>query len=140
MEKWLEQGIQQGIEQGIQQGIQQGLLEGIEALIEIKFGERGLKLVPDIRKILDLFILYAREKEIRIDFLEDNSFTFWFDYDKLEKIMSNLLSNAIKHTEKEGTIEVNLRNISGDLAKVLNNSNLKMQVADYVEINTKKLN
>jgi hypothetical protein len=29
------------------------MLEGIEALLEIKFGERGLKLFPDIRNILD---------------------------------------------------------------------------------------
>ena len=41
----------EGIEQGIQQGIQQGLLEGITALIEIKFGESGLKLLPELRKI-----------------------------------------------------------------------------------------
>ena len=47
----IEQGIQQGIQQGIEQGIQQGLLEGITALIEIKFGESGLKLLPELRKI-----------------------------------------------------------------------------------------
>ena len=34
--------------EGIQQGIQQGLLEGIAALIEIKFGQSGLKLLPEI--------------------------------------------------------------------------------------------
>ena len=28
------------------QGVQQGLLEGIEALLEIKFGERGLEIGP----------------------------------------------------------------------------------------------
>jgi hypothetical protein len=39
-------------EEGRQEGIKQGLLEGIEALLEIKFGERGLKLFPDIRNIL----------------------------------------------------------------------------------------
>ena len=37
--------------EGIQQGIQQGLLEGIAALIEIKFGQSGLKLLPEIDKI-----------------------------------------------------------------------------------------
>jgi len=44
---------EEGRQEGIQQGVQQGLLEGIEALLEIKFGERGLKLFPDIRNILD---------------------------------------------------------------------------------------
>ncbi len=33
------------------EGIQQGLLEGIAALIEIKFGQSGLKLLPEIGKI-----------------------------------------------------------------------------------------
>ena len=50
-EKVRNEGIQQGIQQGIEQGIQQGLLEGIAALIEVKFGESGLKLLPELRKI-----------------------------------------------------------------------------------------
>ena len=49
----IQQGIQQGIEQGIEQGIQQGLLEGITALIEIKFGDRGKKILSEIGKIHD---------------------------------------------------------------------------------------
>ena len=68
-------------------------------------------LNEEVRKIVDLFILYAKEKEIRIDLIEENSFTFWFDHDKLEKILSNLLSNAIKHTEKGGRIEVIIKKI-----------------------------
>ena len=40
--------------EGIQQGIQQGLLEGIAALIEIKFGDHGMKLLPEIGKIGDV--------------------------------------------------------------------------------------
>ena len=61
-----QQGVQQGVQQGIQQGIQQGLLEGIEALLEIKFGERGLKLVPDIRKILDTDRLRRIKEAIKV--------------------------------------------------------------------------
>ena len=53
VQQGVQQGIRQGVQQGIQQGVQQGLLEGIEALIEIKFGERGLKLFPAIAKIAD---------------------------------------------------------------------------------------
>ncbi len=70
------------------------------------------KINEEIRKILELFSLYAREKEIRIDFFEDDCFTMHFDHDKLEKILSNLLSNAIKHTEKGGRIEVGIRKIA----------------------------
>jgi len=73
--------------------------------------EKG-KVNEEIRKILELFTLYAKEKEIRIDFFEDDCFTMYFDHDKLEKILSNLLSNAIKHSEKGGRIEVGIRKIS----------------------------
>jgi len=43
-----------GMEAGIQQGIQQGLLEGISALLEIKFGQKGSQLLPEIHKIDDV--------------------------------------------------------------------------------------
>ena len=42
-----------GFDEGIQQGIQQGLLEGTTALIEIKFGDRGTKILLEIGKIHD---------------------------------------------------------------------------------------
>jgi len=43
----------EGVQQGIQQGIQQGLIEGIAALLEIKFGDRGLNMLPEVEKIAD---------------------------------------------------------------------------------------
>lgn len=87
----------------------------------------------EIRKILELFSLYAREKEIRIDFLEDNTFDLWFDHDKLEKILSNLLSNAIKHSVKGGRIEVIVKRISFDQARLAYKLNFD-QGSDYLEI------
>jgi len=65
-EKIRDEGIQQGIQMGVQQGVQQGLLEGIEALLEIKFGERGLKLVPVIGKILDTDRLRRIKEAIKV--------------------------------------------------------------------------
>jgi len=49
--RWIMTLAEKVRNEGIQQGIQQGLLEGITALIEIKFGESGLKLLPELRKI-----------------------------------------------------------------------------------------
>ena len=49
----IQQGIRQGIQQGIQKGLLEGLLEGITALIEIKFADRGMKLLTEIRNIHD---------------------------------------------------------------------------------------
>jgi len=54
MERGLEQGMQQGIQQGIQQGMQQGMQQGIEDLMEVKFGDNGIRLVPLIGKITDI--------------------------------------------------------------------------------------
>ena len=95
--------------------------------------EKG-NLNDEIRKILIHFSLYAREKEIKIDFLEDDTFTFWFDYDKLEKILNNLISNAIKHSEKGGRIEVIVSKISGDKAMALYKNNFETKVTEYIEI------
>jgi signal transduction histidine kinase/ligand-binding sensor domain-containing protein/DNA-binding response OmpR family regulator len=95
--------------------------------------EKG-NLNDEIRKILDLFSLYAREKKIRIDFMEDNNFIVWFDHDKLGKILSNLLSNAVKHSSKGGIIEVNLKKISCDQARLQYSSNLSTKTVDYIEI------
>ena len=52
--------------EGIEQGIQQGLLEGITALIEIKFGESGLKLLPELRKITNADRLREIKDAIRV--------------------------------------------------------------------------
>jgi predicted transposase/invertase (TIGR01784 family) len=52
--------------EGIEQGIQQGLLEGITALIEIKFGESGLKLLPALRKIRNADRLREIKDAIRV--------------------------------------------------------------------------
>ena len=87
-----------------------------------------------VLKIVELFSLYAREKEIRIDVMEENSFIFWFDKDKLEKILSNLISNAIKHSDKGGRIEVVIRKISGEKAKARYVSKVEFLLVDYVEI------
>ena len=65
-EKVRNEGIEQGIQQGIEQGIQQGLLEGITALIEIKFGESGLKLLPALRKIRNADRLREIKDAIRV--------------------------------------------------------------------------
>ena len=40
-------------------GMQKGLLKGIEAMLEYRFGEEGLLLLPEIRQILDEQVLDA---------------------------------------------------------------------------------
>ncbi len=56
-----EKGMSEGLQQGMQQGRKEGILEGIEDLMEIKFGEDSLHLIPEISKIKDV----ERLREIR---------------------------------------------------------------------------
>lgn len=49
----IQQGMQQGIQQGIQQGKREGILEAIELGLTIKFGTKGLRLLPAIQGLKD---------------------------------------------------------------------------------------
>ena len=51
---------------GRNEGIPQGLLEGITALFEMKFGESGLKLLPELRKITNADRLREIKDTIRV--------------------------------------------------------------------------
>ena len=51
-------GLQKGIEKGIEKGPAQG---AIEAILDLKFGEAGLKLMETVRSISDL----AKLQELR---------------------------------------------------------------------------
>jgi hypothetical protein len=54
-----------GIEKGRQQGVREGLLSGIELGLELKFGDAGLRLLPEIHKIEDVDVLRAVHAGIR---------------------------------------------------------------------------
>ncbi|MBE0652485.1 MAG: response regulator [Bacteroidales bacterium] len=65
------------------------------------------------RKIYDAHRLVAEEKNIRYTFSSNvDSYSTWFDPDKLDKILYNLLSNAFKFTRENGeiSIECSLKN------------------------------
>ena len=40
-----------GMERGLSQGLSQGLIRGVEAVLKVKFGDAGLRLLPEIRQI-----------------------------------------------------------------------------------------
>ncbi|WP_045211369.1 hypothetical protein [Desulfonatronovibrio magnus] len=61
----MEKGIKQGVQQGVQQGRQEEILEGIEDLMEVKFGESGLRLIPEISRIKSLERLREIKKIIK---------------------------------------------------------------------------
>lgn len=65
-------------EEGRTEGIQQGLLEGIEALLEVKFGEQGLKLLPAIGNIPDTDRLRRIKEAIKVSrVVQDVEYVIW---------------------------------------------------------------
>jgi signal transduction histidine kinase/ligand-binding sensor domain-containing protein/DNA-binding response OmpR family regulator len=62
-----------------------------------------------IEEIVDSFRTAADDKEINLEFNAfQPSIFFWFDADKVEKIINNLLLNAIKYTPEKGNISVSI--------------------------------
>jgi Putative transposase, YhgA-like len=53
-EAGLEEGIEKGREEGIEKGIEKGLLEGIAGILEAKFGDPGLELLPKVESLAGL--------------------------------------------------------------------------------------
>ncbi|NOZ06534.1 MAG: hypothetical protein GXP41_09330 [Chloroflexi bacterium] len=53
------------MQQGLQQGLQRGLLSGIEVALDIRFGRKGLDLLPEICKIEDLDVLRAIHQGVK---------------------------------------------------------------------------
>ena len=87
-EQWLEQGIQRGLKQGLargmeqgqQLGIREGLLTGIEVALEIRFGDQGLRLLPEIAQIQDVNVLRTVHRGIAHTKTIDDLRTFYTSY------------------------------------------------------------
>ena len=90
-----------------------------------------------LQKIIRPYVLFAKEKNIKIEFLEENDYILFIDFDKLEKILGNLLSNAIKHTPEGGLIQIAVSKVSASSVNDLY-PNLKVKsihaVANFVEV------
>ena len=64
-QSWIEQGMQRGIQQGVQSGRRKELLSGIELALELRYGNAGLQLLPEIRALEDVERLSAVREGIR---------------------------------------------------------------------------
>ena len=65
-QKGMLEGRQQGVIEGRQQGILEGALEAIEMGLSVKFGAKGLRLLPEIRRIRDIERLNMIKQIIRV--------------------------------------------------------------------------
>lgn len=105
----------QTIEQNAQQllGLINQLLDlsKLEASVMPVHESRG-NLTEFIRHWLNLLTDQAITQEIRLLFISEVEGDYWFDAEKLERIVYNLTANALKFT-KAGTITVSLTDASG---------------------------
>jgi flagellar biosynthesis/type III secretory pathway protein FliH len=62
----IEKGIQQGMQQGMEKGKREGYIEVIETVLTLKFGTKGLRLLPLIHKVKDLAILEVIKETVKI--------------------------------------------------------------------------
>lgn len=61
----LQQGRNEGLQQGRNEGIREGLLAGIELGLELKYGPRGLQLLPEIQQIQSVELLQTIREQIK---------------------------------------------------------------------------
>jgi signal transduction histidine kinase len=103
------------------------LLELVNQLLDISKLDSGmmeLHIKPGNLKHLltdvgDSFDSLAAHTEI--NFLKKISIddgVYWFDQDKIEKMIGNVLSNAFKHTPSGGTVTLSVHSIEGSLVSI----------------------
>lgn len=99
--------------------------------LQLRLG-RG-NIIHFIKDIALSFQDYAIDRKIdyKLAVLEE-SFTAWFDADKLDKIIYNLLSNAFKFTPDGGSVAVNVAIIDG--GENATNGKSEEAARQYVEI------
>src|SRR5699024_6002534 len=66
-----------------------------------------IKIDSFIKKINEKFANQLQESKISFTYQIDPQLVYaWFDYDRMEQVMTNLIDNAIKHTPENGEIHL----------------------------------
>jgi len=68
-EQWIQEGerrgMQRGREEGERRGLERGRLDGLALALELRFGEPGLRLLPEIEQRADAGTLQALMEALR---------------------------------------------------------------------------
>lgn len=93
------------------------LLRLINQLMDLSKLEANVMAVHEMRGDLTAFVseclqpfeIQAKAKDLQLTFSSQLEDHYWFDADKLERVVNNLVSNATKFTPSGGTITVDLQ-------------------------------
>ncbi|KAA0993525.1 hybrid sensor histidine kinase/response regulator transcription factor [Dyadobacter aurulentus] len=79
----------------------------------MKVTEAQSNLQDFVAQLVGAFQVTAEAKKIRLTFTAtETANAYWFDHEKLERILNNLLSNALKFTPENGQVSVQLTGYS----------------------------
>jgi signal transduction histidine kinase len=81
---------------------------------KIPFEPQKLSFMDICKDTLEILNPNADAKNIKIDYSTSNHLNVFADIDMLKTILRNLVSNAIKFTDKNGTININAKENSGN--------------------------
>jgi len=123
MEKAKQYPVEQSLFKSIYQNALrlQKMIDDLLAFQKLDAGRDELKLqqmdlIGFVSDIVEIFSVYAAEKEIDLIFEPDKQEKHvQFDPQKLERILLNLLSNAVKFTPPGGMIKVGLESLSNEI-------------------------
>ncbi|WP_338877214.1 ATP-binding protein [Spirosoma sp. SC4-14] len=103
----------------------------------LRINESKGDLVDFLTQLVHSFDSQASTKGIQLVFTAENIHTeYWFDADKLERIVANLLANAIKFTPLGGKVSIEVKAINSLLFSSIDNkratstSRIKLTVSD----------
>jgi len=114
----------------------QKMIDELLAFQKLDAGREALKLqqldlIGFVSDIVEIFRVYASEKEIDLIFEPDEQEKHVpFDPEKLERILLNLLSNAVKFTPPGGMINVGIQSFKNELLIIVRDNGIGIKSKD----------
>lgn len=90
------------------------MVKKLLTLNEIEFGNQMVEMerfdiATLIRSVLESLDIMIKQKNIRVQFLQDTPVDVWADEYMMEEVVTNYLTNAIHYAEKEKVIEIRIQ-------------------------------